>query len=84
MKNCGGTVIVQVDEKISSDKMLCKSVKIPKIYVDYIVVVSEEEDKRQVLGMKNTPLITAVHCDKNQTLKEEKMKAQIKRELRLN
>ncbi|MDU4659583.1 MAG: CoA-transferase, partial [Clostridium butyricum] len=72
VKNCGGTVIVQVDEKISSDKMLCKSVKIPKIYVDYIVVVSEEEDKRQVLGKKNTPLITAVHCDKNQTLKEEK------------
>ena len=83
VKNCGGTVIVQVDEKISSDKMLCKSVKIPKIYVDYIVVVSEEEDKRQVLGMKNTPLITAVHCDKNQGLKEEKNEGSDKEKIKV-
>ena len=83
VKNCGGTVIVQVDEKISSDKMLCKSVKIPKIYVDYIVVVSEEEDKRQVLGKKNTPLITAVHCDKNQALKEEKNEGSDKEKIKV-
>ena len=58
VKNCGGTVIVQVDKKVSNDMMVCKSVKIPKIYVDYIVIVSEEDQKEQVLGMENNILLT--------------------------
>ena len=58
VKNCGGIVIVQVDKKISNDMMVCRSVKIPKIYVDYIVVVSEEDEKKQVLGMEDDILLT--------------------------
>ena len=58
VKNCGGIVIVQVNKKISNHIMKCKNVKIPKIYVDYIVVVSEENQKEQVLGLENDILLT--------------------------
>ncbi|NME83239.1 malonate decarboxylase subunit alpha [Clostridium sp. SM-530-WT-3G] len=51
VKNCGGIVIVQVDDILEEDKMPCNKVKIPRIYVDYVVKVDDNE-KSQILGLK--------------------------------
>ncbi|HCW54064.1 MAG TPA: 3-oxoacid CoA-transferase [Clostridium sp.] len=51
VKNCGGVVIVQVDDILEEDKMPCNKVKIPRIYVDY-VVKAEDNEKSQILGLK--------------------------------
>lgn len=59
VKNCKGIVIVQIDKIVSKDEMKCRSVKIPKIYVDYIIEVSDENEKEQVLGMKYDSRLTA-------------------------
>ena len=50
VKNCGGTVIVQVDKIVEEGTLDPKLVKIPRIYVDYIVEVENKEDKEQILG----------------------------------
>ena len=52
VKNCGGTVIVQVDDILRERKISCQKVKIPGIYVDYVVKVDEKNEKEQILGMK--------------------------------
>lgn len=51
VKNCGGIVIVQVDDILKEDKMLCHKVKIPRIYVDYVVKAHNNE-RNQILGVK--------------------------------
>lgn len=50
VKNSGGTVIVQVDKIVEEGTLDPKLVKIPRIYVDYIVEVENKEDKEQILG----------------------------------
>ncbi|WP_294373739.1 acyl CoA:acetate/3-ketoacid CoA transferase [uncultured Clostridium sp.] len=60
VKNCGGIVIVQVD-RICSGEMKCRSIKIPGIYVDYVVVTSSNNENSQALGMKYNSMITAYH-----------------------
>ena len=59
VRNCGGTVIVQVDKIVSNDIMKCKNVNIPRLYADYIVLVSDIKEKEQVLGMDYDPQITS-------------------------
>lgn len=49
-KNCGGKVIVQVDEIIKSGHLNPRLVTIPGIYVDYIVISKEKYRHQQVLG----------------------------------
>lgn len=51
-KNCGGIVIVQVDDILKERKIPCQKVKIPGIYVDYVVKVESDSEKEQILGMK--------------------------------
>lgn len=52
VKNCGGIVIVQVDDILEQDKIPCQQVKIPGIYVDYVVKVDDDSEKEQILGLK--------------------------------
>lgn len=56
-KNCGGTVIVQVEKVVKEGTIDPKIVKIPSIYVDYIVE-AEKEDQAQVLGQDYDPSLT--------------------------
>ena len=57
VKNCGGTVIVQVEKVVKEGTIDPKIVKIPSIYVDYIVE-AEKEDQAQVLGQDYDPSLT--------------------------
>lgn len=50
VKNCGGIVVVQVEKIVKPGTLDPKSVKIPKIYVDYIVEAEDKEDQAQILG----------------------------------
>jgi propionate CoA-transferase len=50
VRNSGGIVIVQVDKVVKAGTLDPRSIKIPRIYVDYIVEAKEEEDQEQVLG----------------------------------
>ncbi|AWK52663.1 3-oxoacid CoA-transferase [Clostridium beijerinckii] len=50
VKNCGGIVIVQVEKVVKSGTLNPRNVKIPRIYVDYIVEAKDEEDQAQILG----------------------------------
>ncbi|MBE6062843.1 MAG: 3-oxoacid CoA-transferase [Clostridium butyricum] len=50
VKNCGGIVIVQVDDILEDQKVSCQKVKIPGIYVDYVVKVEKKNEKAQILG----------------------------------
>lgn len=58
VKNCGGTVIVQVEKIVKSGTLNPRHVKIPRIYVDYIVEAKEEEDYAQILGYSYNPSLT--------------------------
>lgn len=49
-KNCGGKVIVQIDEIIKKGHLNPRLVTIPGIYVDYVVVSKKEYKMQQVLG----------------------------------
>ncbi|MDU1338426.1 MULTISPECIES: CoA-transferase [Clostridium] len=84
VKNSGGIVIVQVDKVVSKNEMKCKSVKIPKIYVDYIVEVLDKDNKEQVLGLEYNPFLTAEYeKDKKDFAfeeREENRKSQLKSE----
>ena len=59
VRNCGGIVIVQVDKIVPNNEMKCRNVKIPKIYVDYIIEVADENEKEQVLGTEYDSMITS-------------------------
>lgn len=50
VKNCGGTVVVQVEKIVKSGTLDPRLVKIPRIYVDYIVETENQEDQAQILG----------------------------------
>ncbi|MDO5515914.1 MAG: malonate decarboxylase subunit alpha [Clostridium sp.] len=51
VRNCGGIVIVQVDEIIKNGKIQCDKVKIPGIYVDYVIEVRDDLENEQILGL---------------------------------
>lgn len=53
--NCGGTVIVQVDKVVKTGSLDPKLVKVPGIYVDYIVEIEEPEFKEQAYGVAYEP-----------------------------
>lgn len=52
VKNCGGTVIVQVSNIVKNKKIPCDKVKIPGIYVDYVVKVEDDLENEQILGLR--------------------------------
>ena len=56
-KNSGGKVIVQVERIVSSNSLDPKLVKLPKIFVDAIVV-GDEESNKQCLGCDYDPSLT--------------------------
>ncbi|OOM09271.1 acyl CoA:acetate/3-ketoacid CoA transferase [Clostridium saccharobutylicum] len=58
VKNCGGIVIVQVDKVVNAGTLDPRNVRIPKIYVDYVVEIENEEDKEQVLGYSYDPSLS--------------------------
>lgn len=58
VKNCGGTVIVQVEKIVKAGTLNPRHVKIPRIYVDYIVQAEDEKDQAQVLGYNYNPALT--------------------------
>lgn len=49
-KNCGGIVVVQVERKLEDELCDPKLVKIPGIYVDYIVVCDDPKEHEQCVG----------------------------------
>lgn len=64
--NCGGKVIVQVDKIVENGSLDPKLVKIPGIYVDYVVEVDDPSLKEQVYGIEYEPeLCGAVRLSKN-------------------
>ncbi len=56
VKNCGGTVIVQVEQVVQAGTLDPRLVKIPGIYVD-AVVLAPPEDHEQSLGQPFLPAI---------------------------
>jgi propionate CoA-transferase len=50
--NCGGKVIVQVDKIVKTGSLDPKLVKIPGIYVDYVVEIEEPHLKQQVYDIQ--------------------------------
>ena len=50
--NCGGKVIVQVDKIVKTGSLDPKLVKIPGIYVDYVVEIEEPHWKQQVYDIQ--------------------------------
>lgn len=53
--NCGGTVIVQVDKIVKNGSLDPKLVKVPGIYVDYVVEIEKDEFKQQAYGVQYEP-----------------------------
>ena len=53
VKNCGGIVIVQVDDVIKDKNISCQKVKIPGIYVDYVVKLQGDTNGNQILGLEH-------------------------------
>lgn len=53
--NCGGKVIVQVDKIVKSGSLDPKLVKIPGIYVDYVVEVTDPKLREQVYDIEYEP-----------------------------
>ncbi|MDR3594542.1 malonate decarboxylase subunit alpha [Clostridium sp.] len=58
VKNCGGIVIVQVEKIVKSGTLDPRTIKIPRIYVDYVVEAKNKEDQDQVLGYSYDPSLT--------------------------
>jgi propionate CoA-transferase len=58
VKNSGGIVIVQVDKVVKSGTLNPRNVKIPRIYVDYIVEAKDKEDQNQILGYDYDPSLS--------------------------
>lgn len=50
VKNCGGKVIVQVNDIKKNKYISCEKVKIPGIYVDYVVKAEDDLVNEQILG----------------------------------
>ncbi|OPJ65407.1 acyl CoA:acetate/3-ketoacid CoA transferase [Clostridium chromiireducens] len=58
VRNCGGIVIVQVEKVVKAGTLDSRSIKIPRIYVDYIVEAKDKEDQAQVLGYDYDPSLS--------------------------
>lgn len=58
VKNSGGIVIVQVEKVVKAGTLDPRSIKIPRIYVDYVVEANNEEEQAQVLGYGYDPSLT--------------------------
>ncbi|APC40224.1 acyl CoA:acetate/3-ketoacid CoA transferase [Clostridium estertheticum] len=56
-KNCGGIVVVQVEKVVANGSLDPRLVKIPGIYVNYVVVSSPEEHE-QCFGVEYNPACT--------------------------
>lgn len=54
-KNSGGIVIVQVENIVKAGTLDPRLVKIPGIYVDYVVVSEKDSDHEQIFGNKYNP-----------------------------
>ncbi|MFL1781182.1 Acyl CoA:acetate/3-ketoacid CoA transferase [Candidatus Hepatincolaceae symbiont of Richtersius coronifer] len=52
VKNNNGKVIVQVKSKVKANSLPPKSVKIPGVLVDYVVVVADDKNHMQTFGTK--------------------------------
>lgn len=53
--NCGGTVIVQVDKIVKTGSLDPKLIKVPGIYVDYVVEIDRDDFKEQAYGIQYEP-----------------------------
>ena len=76
-KNNGGTVIVQVEKVVKAGSLDPKLVKIPGIYVDYLVV-TEETKHEQIIGQEFDPslsgqVVVPVESDKTIPLDAKKI-----------
>lgn len=60
VKNQGGTVIVQVKNVVKSGEIPPHNVKIPGIFVDYIVVCQDPEDHMQTFAEQHNPAYCGV------------------------
>lgn len=58
VKNCGGIVIVQVEKVVKADTLDPRMIKIPRIYVDFVVEAKDKEDQEQVLGYFYDPSLS--------------------------
>ncbi len=58
VKNCGGIVIVQVDKVVKAGTLDPRTIKIPGIYVSYIVEAKNKEEQAQVLGYNDDLSLT--------------------------
>lgn len=58
VKNCGGIVIVQVEKVVKAGTLDPRMIKIPRIYVDYVVEAKDKEDQEQVLGYCYDPSLS--------------------------
>ncbi len=56
--NCGGKVIVQVEQVVRAGTLDPRLVKIPGIYVDSVVVASSEENHMQTFSTRYNPAFT--------------------------
>ena len=78
VKNCGGKVIVQVENVVQAGSLDPRLVKIPGIYVDAIVVAEEKEDHEQCRGCEYDPAMSGeikapVDCNSNSKLDAKKI-----------
>src|SRR3712207_8979695 len=60
--NCGGKVIVQVDKIVKTGSLDPKLVKVPGIYVDYVVEIQEPDRKSTRLNSSHANISYAVFC----------------------
>lgn len=57
VKNNGGKVFVQVERVVKTGTLDPRQVKIPGIYVDYVVVSENKEDNEQLYGVDYDPAL---------------------------
>lgn len=77
VKNSGGIVIVQVEKVVKEGILDPRNVKIPRIYVDYVVEANCEEEQAQVLGNAYDPALSGdikIVADKLKSLKLDERK----------
>jgi propionate CoA-transferase len=73
-KNCGGIVVVQVERVVANGTLDPRLVKIPGIYVDY-VVVSTPEEHEQSFGVEYNPACTGEICATMDSIKNTPLNA---------
>jgi propionate CoA-transferase len=74
--NCGGKVFVQVDKVVETGTLDPKLVKIPGIYVDYVIEVENPKLREQVYGIEYEPeLCGAIRLNQKSAFKAMKLDA---------